>query len=387
MAYHRALDHVTLAGLYLHIPFCTRRCSYCNYFVSTQANLEEAYVEALLKEIEARREDVNEKIASVYLGGGTPSKLSIENLSLVFNGLRSNFDLDDDVEIGMEANPEDINKDVLISWNEMGINRLSLGIQSTSEEQLNWMKRTHSSEGGRRAVEDIRKSRFASNFSLDLIFGLPNQSLDHWISSLDQFLHLEIPHFSLYGLETIEDTVLAIKVARAKLPPADEDVKGDMYIAAYDKLVDMNYRPYELASFAKPGKECRHNLHYWEHSNYLGFGASAHSMIWQKSSIIREVNVSDLASYIADPLASREKQVIEGTALANEYIMIRLRTYEGLDLRVLKEEYAYNMLEENLELVLSFNELGLIEDAGDQHFRLTRKGRQQAEPIMAALLL
>lgn len=316
-------------GLYVHFPFCRVRCTYCAFAVSTDQSLESRYVEALEKEIESRA--TGEPADTIFYGGGTPSRTNPELLERITGALRQGFRLSPDLEFSMEANPEDLEPRAIERWRAMGVNRLSMGIQSLSDEELLPLGRVHGVQSARRAMKLVAAS--GMRFSVDLILGLPGQSRDSFWRSLQEAILSGAGHVSIYMLDLEEGTALARQVAQKKtMIPEDESV-GEAYFDAIDQMEKAGFHQYEISNFARAGQQCRHNLRYWRRLPYYGFGLSAHSFLGGQ----RFANVRDAAAYIermeagASPVDFEETIGVEEDR--RERILLGLRQVAGMSRR------------------------------------------------------
>ncbi len=347
-----------MAGLYLHIPFCKQRCIYCDfYFVTSQKHVDE-FVEKLVKEIVYWGTFFSPKqtLDTIYFGGGTPSLLPVEAIEKILRAIDFYFDTTGTKERSFELNPDDVDDVYLKALRNTGIDRLSIGIQSFFNEDLKWMNRAHSAEEANRIVPLAREAGF-DNFSVDLIFGLPEQKETHWIKNLEQVIALDVPHLSTYGLTIEPRTPLYKQVAKGIQRAASDQTLAHMYQQTMDVLRGAGYEHYEVSSFSKPGARSQHNQLYWQHTNYLGIGPAAHSF-WQMPGepAFRWANIRNLKKYIQwnekDTPPQAFKESVEKKDLANEYIMLRLRTRDGLDLDTLSSIYDMRLSHQILHALL-----------------------------------
>ncbi len=268
-------------GLYVHIPFCETKCPYCDF--NTYAGIETlipTYVDALCEEISRWGDLLGERdVATVFFGGGTPSYLGATDIGRVMAALSGAFAVAPDAEVTLEANPGDMTAEKASGWLDAGFNRVSMGVQSFDDDLLETLGRRHDSEGAKRSFELLREAGF-ENRSLDLMFGLPDQSLEQWTDSMEQALALEPDHVSLYGLQLEAGTPLEADVRLGRIERPDDDVAADMYLAAEERFGKAGFRHYEISNWAKPGMESRHNLVYWRNGPYLGVGPGAHSSLF-----------------------------------------------------------------------------------------------------------
>lgn len=380
-----------MAGLYLHIPFCTQRCLYCDFYFVTTQRQHTGFVQTLCAEIahQAATFGTREPVETIYFGGGTPSLLAVEDLATILQTCHQQFDTAALREVTLELNPEDADLDRLRDLRQLGIDRLSIGIQSFYEADLTFMNRSHTAEQAAEIVPMARRAGF-ENFSVDLIFGLPEQPPEYWMANTQKAADLEVPHLSCYGLTVEEKTPLAKQIARGLITPADEETMAERFQFTMDYLRQRGYEHYEISSFAKPGKQAQHNQAYWTHANYLGFGPSAHSFWWQGLPATRWANVRNLKQYEAlirgrhAPVDFREQLDLD--SLANEYILLRLRTQEGLDLNRLNTRYGVDLVHEKPDA------LAWLEDAKyltlrNHHVRLTDLGKTVADTVTTELML
>lgn len=319
--------------LYVHVPFCSRRCAYCDFSIAVRRSVPvDQYVTGLARELDTISDRPRTPLDTVYLGGGTPSRLGIDGISRVLDLVRSRFELAEDAEVTIEANPEDITTEAVAAWRTSGVNRLSIGIQTFSDEVLRWMHRVHSADEGRRAI-DAARSGGIDNFSIDLIFALPEGIERRWDADLEQALLLEPPHISLYGLTIEASTPLARWESRGLVAPSNEDMYAREFLLADSLASAAGYRHYEVSNFARPGFESRHNSAYWTGASYIGIGPSAHSY----DGTSRQWNVPAYAEWAArltrgDSIVADAEVLDEGNR-ASEKVYLGLRTDRGLHAR------------------------------------------------------
>ena len=315
-----------MAGLYVHIPFCKKRCLYCDFFSTIQLERRTEYVDALLKEISARKEEAGEPIRTIYLGGGTPSMLdSID----IFRILRT-IGTDDAEEITMEVNPGDVTEKYLSEIRQTGVNRLSIGVQSFKDNLLQLIGRRHNSM---QAIEAVRMAQRAGfdNISIDLMYALPTQSMGLWKADIELALRLGVQHISCYGLMYEEGTALTAMRDKGEITPIGEVQENEMYDYLCKRLKEAGFDHYEVSNFALPGYESKHNSSYWDGTPYIGIGAGAHSYIGN----VRSWNPDNLSKYIkkiGKGTLVREQEVLTEKELYNERIMLGLRTSKGIPL-------------------------------------------------------
>lgn len=302
-------------GIYVHLPFCRVHCSYCPFAISTDIELQDRYVEALVREIREETAD------TVYFGGGTPSRTSIPNLRRIVEALT----IAPGAEFSLEANPEDVTPEALTAWRDLGVNRISIGVQSFNDEELRAIGRVHDAAGAVRAVEAASK---VMRTNLDLILGLPHQTRESFVKTLDQAIALNPGHLSLYMLDLDETTPLQVQVARGRVTVPEDELVADQYRYAIERLERAGLHQYEISNFAKEGEECRHNLRYWTRGEYRGFGLAAHSFINEQ----RFANTRNIREYIADPEHARtfEEQLGDGER-RRETLFLSLRQSSGIN--------------------------------------------------------
>jgi oxygen-independent coproporphyrinogen III oxidase len=372
-----------MAGIYIHVPFCKQACLYCNFHFSTNPALQNDFTAALLKEIELRIPYLNgETVETIYFGGGTPSLLPSSSIGRILETIYRNFKISPDPEITLESNPDDMHPDLLKEWNQSGINRLSIGVQSFFTEDLKWMNRAHNAKQAVCAVEEAKKAGF-DNFSLDLIYGSPGLTDEKWAQNLQTALSLEPPHLSCYALTVEPKTALDKLIRDKKSPDVQPDVQSGQFFTGIQVLESAGYEHYEISSFALPGKRSRHNSSYWRSKNYLGLGPSAHSF----NGTSRQWNISNNALYIrtlGEYKLAYEAEILEPRDRLNEYIMTSLRTMEGLDLQYVSENFGLEMglqLENRAGTYIERNHM----ESKAGKLILTKKGKIFADGIAAAL--
>lgn len=327
-----------MAGIYIHIPFCKKACHYCNFHFSTQTKHIDAFIDALLLEIEIRKDYINDPIQTIYFGGGTPSLLSEYQIKLIVSKISAHYNLNELVEFTIEANPDDINAVNLASWRKMGINRLSIGIQSFQQEALAWMNRAHEVNQSHQAIQLAKEAGF-NNLSIDLIYGTPHYTKAHLLADLKMINDYQIPHVSCYALTIEEKTALHSMIEKGKMDNVVSEVQAEHFEIIVDYLNSIGFEHYEISNFAKPGNRSQHNSSYWKSLPYIGFGPSAHSY----NGISRQWNIANNALYI-QALEKKELhfeiEQLDQVAQYNEYMMISLRCIEGFDLHIIRERFG-----------------------------------------------
>jgi len=382
-----------MASLYLHIPFCKQRCIYCDFYFVTTHRSTRPFIDALLTEITLQGQVHGQKevIETIYFGGGTPSQLSTEEIHQILKAIQSHFDVSGVEEISFELNPDDVDVNYLKDLRKTGVNRLSIGIQSFSESDLQWMNRAHTSGQAMDIVDQSRQAGFA-NFSIDLIFGLPTQTLAQWDDTLKHVQNIKPPHISTYSLTVETGTPLYKRIQNNVEEAPLEENQAALYQATMQALTRMGYEHYEVSSFALDGFRSQHNQAYWTHKNYLGFGPSAHSF-WRQADLqgSRWKNVSNLKKYIRqleqEELPHSQKEPITKDELLDEYIMLRLRTLDGLDLDHIQREFKITFAEQKraqIDRLISTNHI-TISDSNRLH--LTEKGFMVCDAVIGELLI
>jgi len=319
-----------LPGIYLHIPFCKQACHYCNFHFVTSLAQKEKLVQALLKEIVLRKDYAGqEKIETIYFGGGTPSLLTTIEIEKILNTIKAVHQVSDETEITFEVNPDDINEGSLITWKNAGINRLSIGVQSFFDEDLLWMNRAHNSS---QAVGSLQSAVGTfPNISIDLIYGTPQMTNEKWEYNVRTAIEMGIPHLSCYALTVEEKTPLHKMIRMDQSPNINADKQSEQFLLLMQWMKDAGYEHYEISNFAKPGWRSKHNTSYWLGEKYIGIGPSAHSFNGKE----RQWNVSNNNIYITSIEKDEipfEKELLTPEQRTNEYIMTSLRTKEGMDL-------------------------------------------------------
>jgi len=371
-----------MSGIYIHIPFCKQACVYCDFHFSTVQTNREQMVEAIIAEAKQRRKYLDSpKVSSLYFGGGTPSILGAEKIGWLIEAMQSLFDIEAEAEITLEANPDDLSEDYLAELQKSPINRLSVGIQSFKEGDLRFMNRAHNATESIRCLELLPHYGF-ENYTIDLIYGLPEQSLEDWLWQLSFLKRFKVPHFSAYALTVEEKTLLHHQVEKGQVS-LKEDMAHQHFVALQDFAKTEGYNHYELSNFCKPSAHSRHNTSYWQSKPYLGLGPSAHSF----NGSSRTWNVANNALYLKGLEAGTNFAKTESLGtndLYNELVMTRLRLSEGLNLLELKQLggeacYQYCLGEAKSELAK-----GRLRRR-DEHLYIPAEYRFQSDGIAASL--
>jgi oxygen-independent coproporphyrinogen-3 oxidase len=374
-----------MAGIYIHIPFCRQACNYCNFHFSTSLHYKNDFVEALLKEIELQAKTNyldNQTVETIYFGGGTPSILQIDELQKLMDHLHQYFQIDASAEITLEANPDDVTDEKLKGWKQLGINRLSIGIQSLFEEDLQWMNRAHTADEAKQVIAKARAAGFET-FTVDLIYGTPGLTDEKWLYNLDWVLQQNINHLSCYALTVEEKTPLDKQIRQHQKQDVDAEQQSRQFLLLMDYIQKAGFEHYEISNFAKPGYRSKHNSSYWNGIHYLGLGPSAHSFNGNS----RQWNVANNQLYIQSlkqGTLSLEKEELTAMQQLNEYIMTGLRLMEGCDLNYISQQFGSEKaaeLSSNAAVPIS---KGLMIEK-DNHLILTRDGKLFADSIASDL--
>ncbi|MCQ9641959.1 radical SAM family heme chaperone HemW [Chryseobacterium sp. WG14] len=372
--------------IYIHIPFCKQKCSYCNFHFSTSLNFKDEMLHAMKTEMMLRKDELqNKTLRSLYFGGGTPSILSVDEIhSLIDEALRY-FSFDKDIEITLEANPDDLDQQFLKQLAGTPVNRLSIGTQSFFEEDLKLMNRAHSASEAESSIKRAQDFGF-ENLSIDLIYGSPTSNLEIWKENLNKTIELEVPHISSYALTVEPKTALENWISKGKvISPKEEEQNREFYYLS-DFLKDHGFEHYEVSNFAKPGFYSRHNSAYWKYQEYLGIGPSAHSY---NGFDVRSWNVANNSQYIkklAVKNLAKEEELLSQEDQFNEMIMIGLRTIWGVDLTSLKNKFSDKIMDHFQAEVKPKLEEGILIIEKD-HLKIPEKHWFMADGIASDLFL
>lgn len=367
-----------MAGIYIHIPFCKKACHYCNFHFSTQTNNIDSFVDALVKEIKLRKDYISQPIQTIYFGGGTPSLLTKSQLSLILNALKSHFTLQESIELTLEANPDDIDEVKLLYWKNMGINRLSIGIQSFQEDALKWMNRAHTIEQSHRSIQLAQNHGF-NNISIDLIYGTPHYTNEQLISDLEFIKEYKIPHVSCYALTIEEKTALHSMIQKGTIKNIVNEDQAAHFEIVVDFLTKNGFEHYEISNFAQPGFRSQHNSSYWKGLPYLGLGPSSHSYNGDS----RQWNIANNALYIKTLQKNElnfEKEILELPTQYNEYMMISIRCIEGFNLQIIETKFGKAYLEHTIEILKELSNKDYFEII-EQNYSLKKSAKFFADGI------
>lgn len=372
-----------MAGIYIHIPFCKQKCTYCDFHFSTSFSAyREKMIHSIVQELESRVSYLGKQtISTLYFGGGTPSLLTSEELRLIVDTVYDKYRVESEIEFTLEANPDDITIDQLIMWKSAGVNRLSIGLQSFLQEDLDWMNRAHTAEESESAVKLAKEYGFS--LTVDLIYGLPNRTKFDWEYNIEKLVKLAPDHISAYCLTVEKRTALYKLIEKGDLPEVSEDDQSEQFEILLRKMNEGGYQQYEISNFAKDEAYSQHNSNYWKGVNYLGIGPSAHSFDGES----RRWNVANNPQYIKGIIENTsyfEEEILTPKDRFNELLLTGLRTKWGVNLEALSFKHCpskefYKQLDE-------FKSFDLIEEKEGVLF-LTEKGKLQADHVAAMLFL
>jgi oxygen-independent coproporphyrinogen-3 oxidase len=378
---------MTAAGVYIHIPFCLSRCSYCDFATSIyRSEHAERYVDALVKEIVSQTPDANTRVVdTIYFGGGTPSLLSPRQAEQILGALQKAFEVDGRAEITMEMNPGSVTPENLVAFRRLGINRASFGAQTFDDAELARLGRSHNSKETLKTFRDLRESGF-ENVSFDLIAGLPGQSLARWEENVATALTLHPEHLSFYLLEVHSGTPLAEHIQLGKQPEPDEDLAAVMYESMLERATAVGYEHYEISNLCVPGFASRHNTKYWTGAPYFGFGCSAHAYDGQSR---RWSNERDTTRYV-EAIENGSSPVVEqheltGDEVRAEAVFLGMRMMKGFDVKQYRELFGVDLRDEHADDLKRFSEAGLVEFDGNM-IRLTRAGALMSNEVFAVFV-
>jgi len=373
-----------MAGIYIHIPFCKKKCTYCDFYTEVAPKFIPSLVDSIVKELQIRKDYLqNAPINTIYFGGGTPSILNSEEFDRIFKTIYELFSVSKEAEITFEANPDDLTSDYLASAINLPFNRISIGIQSFDDDDLKRINRRHT---GIEAIEAVKNAQLAGfdNLSIDLIYGLPFQTLVAWEKQLDIALSLNVQHISSYGLTYEEGTALWKQREKGKVTNVDDETMNAMYLLLLEKVQQKGFEAYEVSNFALPGRRSRHNTSYWKQEPYLGIGPSAHSYDLDS----RQWNVSSIKEYIKALETNTvyfEREELTLYDRYNDFVMVSLRISDGLDKAMLEKEFGTELAEYCMQNAQSFIENGKVSDSAGK-LRLTPAGIMISNLILIELM-
>ena len=373
-----------MAGIYIHIPFCKQRCTYCDFYTEVAPQFIPSIIDSMIKEIDIRKDYLhNSVINTIYFGGGTPSILHSGQFSDLFEAINNRYLVAKDAEITFEANPDDLTSEFLASIRLLPFNRLSIGIQSFDDEDLKRINRRHTSK---QAVEAVVKAQAAgfTNISIDLIYGLPFQTIESWERQLDKAFSLHIQHISAYGLTYEEGTPLWKQRESGKIKSVDDLTMNKMYLLLLEKMKQNGFEAYEISNFSLPGFRSRHNSSYWKQEPYLGIGPSAHSY----DLLSRQWNIASIQEYIRAINSGTlffEREELTLNDRYNDFVMVSLRTSEGIDVTLLRLEFGSELTDYCLKNIKTFIDSEQVYYSEDK-LRLTASGIQISNLILIQLM-
>lgn len=374
-----------MAGIYIHIPFCKKLCAYCDFYHIIVPEDTGPFLKALLKEAADRSGYLQkEPVSTVYIGGGTPSVLSVSEILLILDRLKTLFNIDHDAEITIEINPDDVTKSYLSGLKKLNINRISLGIQSWHDRDLKLLNRRHNSAAARSALEDIISTGF-ENISIDLIYGIPGMSSDDWASNLDISFSYDIKHFSAYHLTIEPGTIFGKMKEKGHFTEIDEEESANQFNILIEKAESAGFVHYEISNFARPGYFSVHNTNYWRQVSYLGLGPSAHSF----NGYSRQWNIRDVKGYIKAVNSGSqywEMEELDIRTRFNEYIMTSLRTMWGIDLEYVEQKFEKEGYDYIVNLAGKFINYGLMKQ-DKKTLVLTNQGKMISDNIISEMML
>ena len=374
-----------MASIYIHIPYCKQQCTYCNFHFRIAKDDKKEMIKSIKKEILMRQSYLNgAKISSIYFGGGTPSILNKGEIQSLIHTIYNNFKIDTDAEITLECNPDDLDKKKLLELNKIGINRLSIGIQSFNDADLKFMNRSHNAKQALSCIQFAKESGF-ENITIDLIYGLPNQSNENWKKNLAQMLTLDIQHFSAYSLTVEPKTKLKHLIDKKLVTPLDEKIAVEHFNTLVEIANENNFVHYEISNFGKEGFFSNHNTSYWKNRHYLGIGPSAHSF----NGSSRQWNVASNKQYIQkvnEDDSYFEVEQLSNIQQYNEYIFTGLRTIWGVEINYIDNQFGQEVLNYFKKQIISWQNKGKIEIKG-LTYRLTKQGKLYADAIASDLFI
>lgn len=375
-----------MAGVYIHIPFCKSRCIYCGFYSTTLTRLAHDYVNALCREADIRRGYINQPVETVYLGGGTPSQLPVEELTRLLEYIYKVFAVTSEAEITVECNPDDVTSELATRMAALGVNRVSLGAQTFSDTRLRFIRRRHNAAEVDKAVNTLRNAGI-NNISIDLMFGFPNENVDDWDRDISHAIDIIAPeHISAYSLMYEDGTPLRKMLNNGLVSEVSEETSLAMYELLADRLAAAGYEHYEISNFAKPGRRSHHNSSYWHGVPYIGLGAAAHSY----DTISRQWNVSDVNQYIEsinNSVIPAEREQLDLPTRYDDLVTTALRTIDGINLNKLAQTYGRQYHDYCLSQAKRYLDSGLLVITHDNSLRLTHKGLFVSDMVMSDLMM
>jgi oxygen-independent coproporphyrinogen III oxidase len=374
-----------MAGIYLHIPFCKQACHYCDFHFSTSLNMKEPLLKALESELIARKDELQtEKIQTIYFGGGTPSILKVDEIKRLMEVVFLNYNVENNAEITLEANPDDLTKGKIKELRKTEINRFSIGVQSFFEDDLRYMNRAHTSTEAETAIKASQDAGF-ENLSVDLIYGTPTLTDENWIVNLRKMISYRVAHLSCYALTVEDKTPLSALIKREKLAEVDEVKVADQFFIMLETLRQADFEQYEISNFAKLGFRSKHNSSYWSGQSYLGIGPGAHSF---NGKDVRRWNISNNAVYIRNLKDGNNYFETETLSLGerfNEMMMTQIRLIKGVSFLQVKEPLGSNYLNHIFSRLENWNPIYYLAD--DKYLALTDQGKIMSDQLASDLFM
>ncbi len=370
-----------MSGIYIHIPFCKQACHYCDFHFSTQLGKKEAMVQAIAKEIEMRKLEVDDEVETIYFGGGTPSVLSNEEIEFLIQTVYDNYKVIDQPEITLEANPDDLSNNRIVQLSNSPINRLSIGIQSFFDEDLKLMNRAHNASEAEKCIQEA--TAYFDNITIDLIYGIPGMDNDRWKANIQKALDFGLPHISSYALTVEPRTALQKFIEKGSVPDVDDEQAQEQFYILVDMLEAQGFVNYEISNFGKPEFFSKNNTAYWLGKKYVGVGPSAHSFDGKN----RSWNIRNNPTYIkkiADGVLPMEVETLSQSDRYNEAVMTGLRTIWGISLEKIKKEFGPEYLDYLNQQAQKYVEQGLLQFV-DGKLLTTKKGKFLADGIASDL--
>lgn len=373
-----------MSGIYIHIPFCKKACTYCDFHFSTSLKYVDEMTDAICSEIVQKKNRITDQVGSIYFGGGTPSVLPAKAFEKIFNTITTNYSVSSEAEITIEANPDDLDAKKIADFRQLPVNRFSIGIQSFYDEDLRWMNRAHNANEAETCIKRSQDAGF-ENLSIDLIYGYPLLTDQKWLSNIHKAIAFDTPHISAYSLTVEPRTALASAIRKGKQTPVNDEESAAQFITLIEKLQQGGFEQYEISNFSKPGKYAVHNTNYWRGVPYLGIGPSAHGFDGQT----RYLNIANNALYLAELSQGKLAETIEeldSYDRFNEYIMTSLRTMWGTNLTKIEADFGKLFKADTLKNIVPFLERNWLIHQ-DDHLTLTPDGKLFADHIASELFL
>lgn len=371
-----------MAGIYIHIPFCKQRCSYCDFHFSTSLKHKSSLVHAITQELEQKKALLNDPIHTIYFGGGTPSLLDEQELLLLVDTVNKHYTVSKEIEFTLECNPDDVTTEKLINWTNAGVNRLSIGVQSFFDQDLTFFNRAHNAEEAKRSIL-LSQEKGINNITVDLIYGIPGLTIARWEENLEKFHQLNIPHLSAYALTVEPKTALFHQVKTNLVKPPDDNRVVEQFQLLLRRTKDMGLIQYEISNFGKEHYFSKHNSNYWKGVPYIGIGPSAHSFV----NNTRMWNVANNHKYVkalTQNLSYYEEEIIDSNTTYNEYILTNLRTMWGIDSRFIANTFEPTINQHFQRELSKYIDSPYLRKK-DAFFFLTEKGLFIADKISADL--